>query len=153
MVFVRRSRRVSLLKMPFFDHEVSFEEKRKMVEKLQSKKPVVNLKDNRSYSNLSEFKNCSLSDFVSEKTLNFFNQFGWSTAFLQFDVSNWESSFEFEEAWTFCRDLFVVNDTAERGVKFIKDFNKVLTNDEDEKQCLNSFDSVKKLDFFAKLNA
>lgn len=122
--------------LAFFDHEVSFEEKRKMVEKLQSKKPVVNLKDNRSYSNLSEFKNYSLSDFVSEKTLIFFNQFGLSTAFLQFDVSNWESSFEFEEAWTFCRDLFVVNDTAERGVKFIKDFNKVLTTDEDEKQCL-----------------
>ena len=45
-------------------------------------------------------------------------------------------SFEFEEGWSHCRDLFVTNDTAERGVKFIKKINKVLTNDEEEKQLL-----------------
>lgn len=35
-----------------------------------------------------------------------------------------------------CRELFVVNYAAERGVQFMKDFNKVLTNDEVEKQNL-----------------
>jgi len=30
----------------------------------------------------------------------------------------------------------IVNDTAERGVKLIQDFNAILTNDEDQKQFL-----------------
>lgn len=29
-----------------------------------------------------------------------------------------------------------MNDVAKRGVKFMKDYNKILTNDEDEKQIL-----------------
>lgn len=122
--------------LAFFDSDVSFEEKRKMVDKLQADKPNVSLKDGRTHSNLMEFKNYCLSDFVSKNTINFFNRFGLSTDFLQLDPPTWETSYEYEEGWSFCSDLFVVNDTAERGVKFIKDFNKVLTNNEEEKQML-----------------
>lgn len=125
-----------VIALAFFDSKVSFEEKRKMVEKLQSKVPMVKLKDDRRYTKLLEFQNLSLSDFVSEKTKTFFKQFGLSTSFLEFDPSTWESSFDYEEGWSLCQDLLVVNDTAERGVKLIKDYNKILTNDEEEKQLL-----------------
>ena len=33
-------------------------------------------------------------------------------------------------------NLKVVNDTAERGVKLIQDYNSIITNDEDQKQYL-----------------
>lgn len=66
----------------------------------------------------------------------FFGRFGLSSTFLKFDPSTWETNFDYEEGWSICRSLYVVNDTAERGVKFIKDYNKVLTTDEDEKQLL-----------------
>ena len=34
----------------------------------------------------------------------------------------------------FCRNLFVVNDAAERSVEFMKDYNRVLTRDKDKVQ-------------------
>lgn len=122
--------------LAFFDSRVSFEEKRKMVQMLQSKEPVIKLINSRNHNSLADFKNYSLSDFVSEKTKNFFNRFGLSTAFLELDPSTWGMAFDFEEGWTFCKELLVVNDTAERGVKFMKDYNKILTNDEEHKQLL-----------------
>lgn len=125
--------------LAFFDSNISFEEKREMVKKLKLKEPIVKLKNGRNYSNLIDFQKYSLCDFVSEKTKYFFSRFSLSLEFLEFEPSTWETSFEFEEGWTFCKDLFVVNDTAERGVKFIQDFNRILTNDEEEKQLLLQF--------------
>lgn len=122
--------------LAFFDLNVPFEEKRKMVEKLHSKEPHVQLKNGRNHSNLLCFQNYTLSDFVSEKTNGFFSRFGLSSDFLKFDPSTWETAFDFEEGWSFCRDLSVVNDTAERGIKFIQDYNRILTNDEEEMQLI-----------------
>lgn len=120
--------------LAFFDKNVPFEEKRKMVKNLQLQEPIVKLKNGRNYSNLIEFQNYFLSDFVSEKTKQFFSHFGLSSTFLEHDPSTWETTFDFQEGWSFCRDLQVVNDTAERGVKFIQDYNRILTNDEEELQ-------------------
>lgn len=122
--------------LAFFDKNVSFEEKRKMVANLHLQEPVVGLKDGRTYSNLRNFKNYSLSDFVSQKTSNFFNRFELSSAFLELDPATWETAFDYEEGWSFCSDLLVVNDTAERGIKFIQDYNRILTNNEEELQMI-----------------
>lgn len=122
--------------LAFFDSKVPYEEKRKMVENLKSKEPIVKLKNGRHYLNLIDFQKYSLCDFVSEKTKYFFSCFSLSLEFLKFEPITWETSFEFEEGWTFCKDLLVVNYTAERGVKFIQDYNRILTNDEEEKQLL-----------------
>lgn len=122
--------------LAFFDSKVSFDEKRRMVQRLKSKEPVVNIRNNRNNINLLEFQKYNISDFVSERTKPFFDYFGLSTSFLKDDPSTWETNFEFEEGWSVCKDLPVVNDAAERGVKFIKDYNKILTNDEEEKEML-----------------
>lgn len=81
-----------------------------MVAKLNSKVPIVKLVDFRSFTNIIEFQNYNLSDFVSEKTKQFFKRFGLASNFLQSDPSTWEMSFEYEEGWSFCRNLLVVND-------------------------------------------
>lgn len=122
--------------LAFFDTKVSFDEKREMVEQLKAKEPTVKLKNNRSNANLLGFQNYNLSNFVSEKTKLFFSDFGLSSNFLQYDPSIWDTQSDFQEGWSFCKDLSVVNDHAERGVKFIKDYNKVLTTNEEEKQML-----------------
>lgn len=122
--------------LAFFDSNVSFEEKRKMVANLKSEEPAIKLKNSRNHSNLLEFQHFNLNDFVSQRTKHFFTRFGLPSAFLENDPSTWEMSFEYEEGWTFCRNLLVVNDTAERGIKFMKDYNKILTNNEEEKQLL-----------------
>lgn len=69
----------------------------------------------------------------------------FSSAFLKLDPASWETAFDYEEGWSFCCDLCVVNDTAERGIKFIQDYNRILTKDEDEFQLiLQSVEAYKK---------
>lgn len=122
--------------LAFFDSNVSYEEKREMVKQLEFEEPIVKLDNNRSLRNLNDFTQRNLRDFVSQKTNSFFIRYGLQSSFLQHDPSIWETLYAYEEAWNICSDLVVVNDIAERGVKFIKDFNKALTNSEEEKQLL-----------------
>lgn len=85
---------------------------------------------------MKNFQNVNLSDFVSVKTKLFFDKFGLSSDFLNKDPSTWETIVQFDENWTFCRDLMVVNDVAERGIKFVQDYNQILTRDEEEYQLI-----------------
>lgn len=138
--------------LAFFDTKVPFEEKRKMVERLKSVEPVVKLSNGRHYSNLLDFEDVNLSDFVSEKTKQLFEHLGLFSNFLELDPSTWETAFDFEEGWSFFRNLSVVNDTAERAIKFVQDYNRVLTTDEEEHRMIlqlvesykNKYSSYKK---------
>lgn len=125
-----------LVALAFFDSNVSFEEKRKMVEQLKSKEPKFRLNHNRNHENLLEFASHNMNDFVLERSKIFFNRFGLSSALMRFDPSTWETKYDLEEDWSSCKDLFVNNDAAERGLKCIKDYNKILTNNEEQKQFL-----------------
>lgn len=125
--------------LAFFDPSVSDEAKRKMIKCLQSSEPNVNLLENRRIANVEVLRSSSLSDLVSYKTKYFFTAFGLSACFLEKDPSLWEEDDDYEDALEFCRNLFVVNDAAERGVKFMKDYNRILTNDENQKQLVFQF--------------
>lgn len=125
-----------LMAMAFFDSNVLIEEKRKMIDRLQYDEPIVKVGENRNVQRPELFVNHSLSDFISSKTNNFFVRFGLSPEFLDSDPSTWETNESFKAGRTFCKQLYVVNDTAERGVKFMTDYNRILTNDENEKQVL-----------------
>lgn len=131
--------------LAFFDVAVCLDEKKLMVQQLKSREPIIKLKDGRSSNNEAIFIDAKLSDFVSHRTKQFFTSFGLPHDFLQFEPSTWESNEDFQECLRFCHQLPVVNDTAERGVKFMKDYNKVLTNNEEEKQMvLQIVESYKK---------
>lgn len=53
---------------------------------------------------------------------------------MNFDPSEWASNDDYEKGLDFCKNLFVVNDTAERGVRFMQDYNRLLTLSEEEIQ-------------------
>lgn len=122
--------------LAFFDSSVPLEEKRAMIGRLTSETPAVMLIDGRKLLHPENISQYNLSDFVSIKTKMFFVRFDISAGFLDSDPSTWASNAEFQKGLEFCRNLFVDNDVAERGVKFMKDFNRVLTNDEEGKQFL-----------------
>lgn len=120
--------------LAFFDASVSLEEKRNMLRNLGRQKPNIELVNGRTFSNPSLLMERTLSDFVSHKTKNFFVGFGLSSNFLSLDPLMWEENDEYKAAFEFCRNLQVVNDNAERGVKFMKNYNRILTNDEEQRQ-------------------
>lgn len=74
-----------------------------------------------------------LSDFVSHKTKYFFTSFKLSTDFFEVDPPEWKNNEDYR-ASEFCQNWFVFTNPAERGVKFLKDFNRILSRDENELQ-------------------
>lgn len=120
--------------LAFFDSDVSHEEKRNMVRRLQSTEPIVKLDDDRKFSDPKLLLYNNLSDFVSYKTKHFFDAFRLTTEFLKHNPSIWETKEDYQDALDVCRDLFVVNDAAERGVQFMNDYNRILTKDEEQNQ-------------------
>lgn len=101
---------------------------------MKAKNPVVTFFDYRKHSSPNQLLNCDLADFVSYRTKFFFSSFGLRTDFFELDPSIWEDNEEYQIARDFCKNLLVVNDAAERGVKFMKEYNRVLTHDEDQMQ-------------------
>lgn len=131
--------------LAFFDPNVSLDIKRKMVERLNAKDPTVAFVEYRRYSNVENILKCNLSDFVSYKTKFFLTKFELQTDFLMLDPSTWEDNEQYEIAKNFFQNFLVTNDAAERGVKFMKDYNRVLTRDDEQLQfILQVVDSYRK---------
>ena len=59
---------------------------------------------------------------------------GVDISFLNFSPDLWDRDDSYLKSQETFRNLCVVNDTAERGVKLMQDFNGILTLDEDQKQ-------------------
>lgn len=55
---------------------------------------------------------------------------------METDPSTWSNDPSYKECNEIIKKLKVVNDTAERGVKLISEYNKILTNNENQKQFL-----------------
>jgi len=77
-----------------------------------------------------------LEDFVTSKTLTFFDILGVNRNFVAHDPDSWQSLEEFRLAKQHIDSLAVVNDRAERAVKLMQDYNSSITTNEEQKQYL-----------------
>lgn len=68
--------------------------------------------------------------------MRLFDRYKLSRNFLTKAPELWETDGEFIKAKSVIKNLTVVNDPAERGVKLIEDYNKLLTKDEEDLQYL-----------------
>lgn len=80
------------------------------------------------------FTEMNIDKFISENSLKLFTRFGIDTSFLQYDPKSWENHISFVNGKELIKSLKIVNDTAERGVKLMADFNEALTVNEEQKQ-------------------
>ncbi|KAL4104515.1 hypothetical protein QTP88_019810 [Uroleucon formosanum] len=124
--------------LAFFDDKVSSQTKIKMVKAMQSRdikseanKRII-LKPNEIY----DYANKDINDFISIQSSNFFNRFGIPMDFLDLDPKLWNENDQYKKSKELVNNINVVNDIAERGVKLIEDYNKLLTKNEDQKQYL-----------------
>lgn len=118
-----QSDKAELIALALLDPNVSINEKQQMLYRMKFQEPLALLQ-------------CNLSDFVSKKTEFFFGRFGLSASFLNTDPSTWENNADYKNAFAHCINLAVVNHSAERGVKFMADYNRILTNNEEEKKMM-----------------
>ena len=75
-----------------------------------------------------------MEKFISGESKNFFTRFNISTNFLQLDPEAWENDEDYKAGLEIVQNLKIVNNTAERGVKLMSDYNEILTTNEDNKQ-------------------
>ena len=73
---------------------------------------------------------------MTTNTASFFNTIGMSSNSLHLSVENWPQIKSFCIAKRVVNNFKVINDVAERGVKLMEDYNKLLTNNEEQKQYL-----------------
>uniref|UniRef100_A0A8D8UVV6 Uncharacterized protein n=2 Tax=Cacopsylla melanoneura TaxID=428564 RepID=A0A8D8UVV6_9HEMI len=127
---------VENLGFAFFDDELPDTLKIKMVKALErpteeddeSKKFEFNLND------MNQLLKHDLDYFITNKTKKFFSRFGLNTAFLKLPPSMWQEDESYMFSKNIVQKIKTVNDTAERGVKLIQEYNSVLTKNEDQRQ-------------------
>lgn len=75
----------------------------------------------------------NISDFVSSKTLNFFERLGIDGSIFKKGPFVWENSEEYSAGKITVKSLKVVNDCAERSVKLMQDYHGLITGNEEHK--------------------
>jgi len=89
----------------------------------------------------ADLKHCAnimmaVEDFVMKGTLSFFEHLQLPVGFLDIDMALWNDDPEYHHGLNNVRNLRVVNDTTERAISLIEDYNAILTKKETQKQYL-----------------
>jgi len=121
-----------LVGFSFFDDSISEEQKRKMVQALNdpgAEEPVkrVTLSD-------QDIRQKEIADFVTRNTKKFFDMLNLPNDFLEEDPDTWNSLPSFVEAHNVVAKLWVTNDTAERVVALMQEYNGLRTKSEEQTQ-------------------
>lgn len=75
-------------------------------------------------------------DLITYKSIKLFDRFDIQTNFSSLDPIYWEENEEYKKAKEIVGSLKVVNDTTERHVKLMEEFNCKITKNEEQKQFL-----------------
>ena len=87
-----------------------------------------------SLNEVAQFMKKKINDFIYIESASFFSRFGIATSFLEQHPSMWDKNEDFQKGLEIVNTFRVTNDTAERGVKLMEEYNMVLTKNEDQKQ-------------------
>ncbi|KAL4089004.1 hypothetical protein QTP88_024082 [Uroleucon formosanum] len=122
--------------LSFFDDSIPLEVKRQMVKALKKKatkypaKRLIIKPDQID----DKFIEKNIDAFITEESLKLFSRFNIDDGFLKHDPTSWESSESYINGKKIINSLKIVNDTAERAVKLMEEYNFTLTLDEEQKQ-------------------
>lgn len=123
--------------MSFFDANVSLDIKRKMVAALHPYHEIDEIFPKRiqvNHADIEAYCGKEIDHFVTPQTRNFFVRFEIDEKFLETDPALWCENAEYQNGFKIVKNLKVVNDVAERGVRLFTEYNEILTRDEEQKQ-------------------
>lgn len=127
-----------------FDNRVTVEQKRRMANKMLMNEldeyeevGEVKKKDSLKIEDIPNFIRQDLPvDLITYKSIKLFDRFNIQTNFLSLDPKYWEENEDYKKGKEIVGSLKVVNDTAERHVKLMEEFNSKITKNEVQKQFL-----------------
>lgn len=73
---------------------------------------------------------------LNHQSPKLFKRLGINTSFLEIDPTEWKNNNYYQFGKKVIDGLHIVNDTAERGVKLMEEFNEKFTKNEKQKQYL-----------------
>lgn len=121
-----------LVGLALFSDVVTSSEKKKIVDGMKTEPEPRHIRGNPVLLG----NKVNLGDFASKRTLELLKNLEINCSFLNLPPEQWSTSKDWKDGTERIKKLRVVNDTAERGVKLIEEFNNLITNDETEKQFL-----------------
>jgi len=83
---------------------------------------------------LSRKKEEIILDLVTERTKRVFRRFNVNTDFFKKPPSEWDKCELYRKGEEYIKKVKVVNDSAERGIRLLEEYNRVITKDESQKQ-------------------
>jgi len=114
--------------LAFFDLEVSGDIKRRMVAALDKDGD----KDPPELALRKDFSNNCLADFATKNTRRFFLKIQMDQKFLTKSPDSWNDQPGDLMARELVQGIQVTNDTAERGMALIQEYNWLVTHDEEQ---------------------
>lgn len=121
--------------MSFFDSSVSLDVKLKMINAIKK-----NGKENNerrvvlTENQLDTICSKDISDFITKRSLQFFDHFQLSSDFLTVEPRYWPETTSYKKCLDTIKGIKCVNDTAERGIALIQTYNRTLSKNEEQKQ-------------------
>lgn len=115
----------------FFDETITSETKTRMIKRLRVESEN---ESKRLITDIQDLQSKSIEDFVTKNTLHFFERFSIATDFFQKEPSQWQNEPSYIQGVNIVSKMRVVNDTAERNVKLMEEYNNSLSKNEEEKQ-------------------
>ena len=124
-----------LVTLALFDPLVTVEENKQILTSLHTK---VGDESPAKCPTLSSqaISGLQLQDMASTNTRCFFQKLGLQDGFLDADPVTWLELEDFQTVAAFMQGIAVINDHAERGVALIQEYNRSLTQDEEQLQFL-----------------
>lgn len=121
----------------FFDSTVSLEVEKKMVQAIHERESTT-MKDmkriNMSSQKLESINNVDISHFITKESVKLFEMCDLPYDFLLEDPEKWEENISYKECLTVFKNLWVVNDAAERAVSLSEQYSNILSKDKQTKQ-------------------
>ena len=122
-----------LVSFAFFDEGLSFDEKKRMVESLNSWEVSTNPTKRLTDVELEVTANKPVAYFVTKES-KFFDMLELPTDFMDHAPCKWDTIPSYIAARDYINQMKVVNDLAERGVALMECYNNILTKNEDQKE-------------------
>lgn len=107
-----------------------------MVQAIHNQNNEINFKKVNISIDYNIFIKKTIEEFIYPNSINFFKRFAIKTSFLNEDPQLWNTNEDYVHAINILQNLKVVNDSAERAVKLIEDYNSIITKNEEQKQFL-----------------
>lgn len=121
-----------------FDERINNETRMKMAQKILQKQESEETAPKKYTVNVQELNNFLKKDLpldlLGTNSIKLFERFNIAKDFLEVHPKNWNDLEGYQKGKEIIDSLRVVNDTAERGVKLMEEFNDKFTKNEDQKQ-------------------